>query len=119
MLATEEGATMSTRSNVVRLAIFGLLVARAPRWLQRVLAWMALGAVLAFVLIFLSVAAHSSEVGNYECYNGKTIPPNNNETLSIGRTFRLFIKSANLLAFALSTTRSAARSLRGPTNTAT
>jgi hypothetical protein len=50
---------MSTRSNVLRFAIFALLLSRAPRAVQRALAFMLLGAVLAFVLIALGVAARS------------------------------------------------------------
>jgi hypothetical protein len=58
----QEGATMSTRSNVVRLAIFGLLVTRAPRWVQRPLGYMLLGVILCFVLIALGVVARANEV---------------------------------------------------------
>jgi hypothetical protein len=50
---------VSTRSNVLRLAIFGLLVARAPRWVRSVLAWMALGVLLAVLVIIFAVSTRS------------------------------------------------------------
>jgi hypothetical protein len=53
---------MSTRSNVLRLAVFGLLLARAPRWVQRPLGSMLLGVILCFVLIALGVVARADEV---------------------------------------------------------
>jgi hypothetical protein len=34
---------MNARSNILRLAIFGLLLARSPRWLKQVFAYMVLG----------------------------------------------------------------------------
>jgi hypothetical protein len=52
---------MSARSNMLHLTVFGLLLARAPRWVQRVLAYMLLGFVLFFVLIVLGVAARSEQ----------------------------------------------------------
>jgi hypothetical protein len=75
MLATEEGATMSTRSNVLRLAVFGLLLARAPRGVQRVVGYMALGVVFAVALIILSVTARSAQAADnnnwkVECRRG-------------------------------------------------
>jgi hypothetical protein len=51
---------MSARSNTLRLAIVGLLIARAPKWVQRPLAFVLLGFVLAIVLIVLGVAAHGA-----------------------------------------------------------
>jgi hypothetical protein len=60
---------MNARSRTLRLAIFGLLLARAPRWAQRVLAFMALGALLAVALIALAVSARARTSG------GTTKPP--------------------------------------------
>ena len=50
---------MSTRSNVLRLAVFGLLITRAPRSVQRVVAFMMLGVAIAVIWIVLGVAARS------------------------------------------------------------
>jgi len=64
---------MSTRSNVLRFAIFALLLSRAPRAVQRALAFMLLGAVLAFVLIALGVAARSEPLPRVrECRDGNS-----------------------------------------------
>jgi hypothetical protein len=52
---------MSTRSNVLRVAIFGLLVTRAPRWVRSVLAFMAVGALLAIAVIVLAVTASAAD----------------------------------------------------------
>jgi len=48
----------STRSNVLRLAVLGLLITRAPRWAQRMLAFMLLGVILTVVLLALGLATH-------------------------------------------------------------
>jgi uncharacterized protein YraI len=53
---------MNARSNTLRWAIVGLLIARSPRWLQRTLAWMALGALLAVALLALAMSARANEV---------------------------------------------------------
>jgi hypothetical protein len=52
---------MSARSNVLRLAIFGLLLSRAPRSVRSVLAWMLLGVILAVAVIVFAVTAHAAD----------------------------------------------------------
>jgi hypothetical protein len=49
---------MTARSNILRLAIFALLLSRAPRSVQRVVAYMALGAVITIAVIIFAVTAH-------------------------------------------------------------
>jgi hypothetical protein len=50
---------MNARSNILRLAILGLLVTRAPRPVRRVLAFAILGVLLTVVLLALGLAARS------------------------------------------------------------
>ena len=52
---------MSTRSNVLRLAVFGLLITRAPRSVQRVLGYMLMGVAIAVIWIVLAVTARSQQ----------------------------------------------------------
>jgi hypothetical protein len=54
---------MNARSNILRLAIFGLLLARSPRWLKQVFAYMVLGVLLAVAVIVLAVSAHATADG--------------------------------------------------------
>jgi hypothetical protein len=55
-----ELSEMTARSNIYRLAVLGLLSSRVPRGIPRVAAYMALGAALTFVVIFLAVTtAHA------------------------------------------------------------
>ena len=58
---------MTTRSNILRLALVGLLLARAPRWVQRMLAYMALGVAIAVILIVLGVAARAGPQETWLC----------------------------------------------------
>jgi hypothetical protein len=53
---------MTTRSNILPAAIVGLLITRAPKWAQRMLGYMLLGAILTVVLIVFSVMAHAGDV---------------------------------------------------------
>ena len=53
---------MSTRSNVLRLAVFGLLIARAPRSVQRVVGFMLLGVLIAVAFIPLSLVSSTTLV---------------------------------------------------------
>ena len=53
---------MSTRSNVLRLAVFGLLITRAPRSVQRVLGYMLMGVAIAVIWIVLGVTARGEPV---------------------------------------------------------
>ena len=53
---------MSTRSNVLRLAVFGLLITPAPRWVQRVLGYILLGVAIAVIWIVLGVTARGEPV---------------------------------------------------------
>jgi hypothetical protein len=52
---------MTAPSNILRLAIFGLLLSRAPRWLRAVLGWMLLGAFLTIAVIVFAVSARAGE----------------------------------------------------------
>jgi hypothetical protein len=56
---------MSTRSNVLRLAVFGLLITRAPRSVRRVVAFMALGALIAVAWIIIATTARSEDAPRY------------------------------------------------------
>jgi hypothetical protein len=60
---------MTARSNILRLAIIGLLIARSPRWLRTMLAYAALGALLAVVVIVLAVAAHSDTLRKLDAFS--------------------------------------------------
>jgi hypothetical protein len=62
---------MNAPSNILRLAIFALLLSRAPRSVQRVVGWMLFGALLAAVLIALATIAHSGEVVIPREYRGE------------------------------------------------
>jgi hypothetical protein len=66
---------MNARSNIYRLAIFGLLLARSPRWAQHVLAWMALGVLLTVLFVALSVAAPRTAEGLLPEYKPWDFPP--------------------------------------------
>jgi hypothetical protein len=57
---------MNARSSTLRLAIFGLLLSRAPRSV-RVIAFMALGVLLAVAVIVLGTTAHG------EAQNGQVV----------------------------------------------
>jgi len=50
---------VSARSNILRLAILGLLVARSPRGVRSALAFALLGVLLTVVLLALGLAACS------------------------------------------------------------
>jgi hypothetical protein len=50
---------MSARSDIYRLAVIGLLLSRAPRGVQRVVAYMAVGALLTVAVIVFAVTAHA------------------------------------------------------------
>src|SRR5262249_56164266 len=64
---------MAARSNdILRLAIGALLVTRAPRPVQRVIAFMALGALLAVAVIVLSVSARGDGSASRACSIGGT-----------------------------------------------
>jgi hypothetical protein len=55
-----EVVEMTAHSNIYRLAVRGLLSSRVPRGIPRVAAYIALGAALTFVVIFLAVTtAHA------------------------------------------------------------
>jgi hypothetical protein len=53
---------MTARSGILRLAVLGLLLSRAPRGVQRVVAYMALGVVITIVVIVFAVTAHGAEL---------------------------------------------------------
>jgi hypothetical protein len=60
---------MNARSSTLRLAIFGLLLSRAPRSV-RVIAFMALGVLLAVAVIVLAVSAHGEPLRVPRQYQG-------------------------------------------------
>jgi hypothetical protein len=54
---------MNARTNIYRLAIFGLLLAHSPRWLRSVIAYVLFGALLAVVVIIFAVSARATADG--------------------------------------------------------
>jgi hypothetical protein len=52
--------------SLLRFAIFGLLLSRAPRWAQHVVAWMALGVVIAIAWTFAATVRSEDRGQRYE-----------------------------------------------------
>lgn len=73
---------MSAARNAFRAAVLGLLIARAPRSVQRPLAWMALGVGIVVVAIILSLAAHA---GPEAAHRGHWVAPGQWQMNDIGR----------------------------------
>jgi hypothetical protein len=73
--ALRGGIAVSARSNILRLAIIGLLLSRTPRSVQRVVAWAMLGVAITVAVIVLATMAHAGDHESLECAGFRALPP--------------------------------------------